>query len=49
MMARAFRFDEFADLHLQASRSPRGRQHLNIHASYEAPFQMLFTAFVLGS
>jgi cupin fold WbuC family metalloprotein len=49
MSARAFTFDQFVDLHGQAKASPRQRQHLNIHASHEAPFQRLFIAFGLDS
>jgi cupin fold WbuC family metalloprotein len=49
MTARSFTFDQFFDLHGQAKASPRQRQHLNIHASHEAPFQRLFIAFGLDS
>ena len=49
MTARSFTFDQFVDLHWQAKASPRQRQHLNIHASHEAPFQRLFIAFGLDS
>ncbi len=49
MTARAFTFDQFVDLHGQAKASPRQRQHLNIHATHEAPFQRLFIAFGLDS
>jgi cupin fold WbuC family metalloprotein len=49
MTARSFTFDQFVDLHGQAKASPRQRQHLNIHASHEAPFQRLFIAFGLDS
>lgn len=49
MNARAFTFDQFGGLHEQANASPRQRQHLNIHASHEAPFQRLFIAFGLDS
>lgn len=49
MNARVFTFDQFTDLHDQAKDSPRLRQHLNIHASHEAPFQRLFIAFGLDS
>jgi cupin fold WbuC family metalloprotein len=49
MTARSFKFDQFVDLHEQAKASPRQRQHLNIHASHEAPFQRLFIAFGLDS
>lgn len=49
MTARSFTFDQFVDLHGQAKASPRQRQHLNIHASHEAPFQRLFIAFGLHS
>jgi cupin fold WbuC family metalloprotein len=49
MTARSFTFDQFDDLHGQAKASPRQRQHLNIHASHEAPFQRLFIAFGLDS
>ena len=49
MTARAFTFDQFVGLHGQAKASPRQRQHLNIHASHEAPFQRLFIAFGLDS
>ena len=49
MSARVFAFDQFTDLHDQAKASPRLRQHLNIHASHEAPFQRLFIAFGLDS
>ena len=49
MTARAFTFDQFVDLHGEAKASPRQRQHLNIHASHEAPFQRLFIAFGLDS
>lgn len=49
MTARSFTFDQFVDLHGQAKTSPRQRQHLNIHASHEAPFQRLFIAFGLDS
>ena len=49
MTARAFTFDQFVDLHGHAKASPRQRQHLNIHASHEAPFQRLFIAFGLDS
>jgi cupin fold WbuC family metalloprotein len=49
MTARSFMFDQFVDLHGQAKASPRQRQHLNIHASHEAPFQRLFIAFGLDS
>ena len=49
MNARIFSFDQFTDLHDQAKASPRLRQHLNIHASHEAPFQRLFIAFGLDS
>lgn len=49
MSARVFTFDQFTDLHDQAKASPRLRQHLNIHASHEAPFQRLFIAFGLDS
>ncbi len=49
MSARAFTFNQFVDLHGQAKASPRLRQHLNIHASHEAPFQRLFIAFGLDS
>jgi cupin fold WbuC family metalloprotein len=49
MTARSFTFDQFVDLHGQAKASPRQRQHLNIHATHEAPFQRLFIAFGLDS
>jgi len=49
MTARSFTFDQVVDLHGQAKASPRQRQHLNIHASHEAPFQRLFIAFGLDS
>ena len=49
MTASAFTFDQFVDLHGQAKASPRQRQHQNIHASHEAPFQRLFIAFGLDS
>ena len=49
MTARSFTFDQFVDLHGQAKASTRQRQHLNIHASHEAPFQRLFIAFGLDS
>jgi cupin fold WbuC family metalloprotein len=49
MSARVFTFDQFTGLHDQAKASPRLRQHLNIHASHEAPFQRLFIAFDLDS
>ena len=49
MTACSFTFDQFVDLHGQAKASPRQRQHLNIHASHEAPFQRLFIAFGLDS
>ena len=49
MSARVFTFDQFAGLHDQAKASPRLRQHLNIHASHEAPFQRLLIAFGLDS
>ena len=49
MSARAFTFDQFGGLHEQAKASPRQRQHQNIHASHEAPFQRLFIAFGLDS
>ena len=49
MSARVFTFDQFTGLHDQAKASPRLRQHLNIHASHEAPFQRLFIAFGLDS
>ncbi len=49
MSARAFTFDQFVELHGQAKASPRQRQHLNIHASHEAPFQRLFIAFGVDS
>ncbi len=49
MTARSFTFDQFVDLHGHAKASPRQRQHLNIHASHEAPFQRLFIAFGLDS
>ena len=49
MRARVFTFDQFTGLHDQAKASPRLRQHLNIHASHEAPFQRLFIAFGLDS
>lgn len=49
MTARAFTFDQFVDLHVQAKVSPRQRQHLNIHASHEAPFQRPFIAFGMDS
>lgn len=49
MSARAFTADLFVDLHAQAKALSRQRQHLNIHASHEAPFQRLFIAFGLDS
>ena len=49
MTARSFTFDQFDDLHGQAKASPRQRQHLNIHATHEAPFQRLFIAFGVDS
>lgn len=49
MSVRVFTFDQFTDLHDQAKASPRLRQHQNIHASHEAPFQRLFIAFGLDS
>lgn len=49
MKARIFSFDNFTGLYEQAKVSPRLRQHLNIHASHEAPFQRLFIAFGLDS
>ncbi len=49
MSARVFMFYQFTGLHDQAKASPRLRQHLNIHASHEAPFQRLFIAFGLDS
>ena len=49
MSARVFTFDQFTHLHDQAKASPRLRQHLNIHASHEAPFQRLFIAFGLDN
>lgn len=49
MNARIFSFDQFTGLHDQAKASPRLRQHQNIHASHEAPFQRLFIAFGLYS
>lgn len=47
--ARIFTFEQFTGLHDRAKASPRLRQHLNIHASHEAPFQRLFVAFGLDS
>jgi len=49
MTARLFTSEQFATLHEQASASPRLRQHQNIHASHDAPFQRLFIAFGLDS
>ena len=49
MSARVFTFDQFTGLHDQAEASPRLRQHLNIHASHDAPFQRLFIAFGMDS
>jgi cupin fold WbuC family metalloprotein len=49
MTARLFSFDDFDPLRAQALASPRLRQHLNIHASHDAPFQRLFIAFGLDS
>ena len=49
MSARVFTFDHFTGLHDQAKTSPRLRQHLNIHAIHEAPFQRLFIAFGMDS
>lgn len=49
MSARISTFDQFMGLHDQAKASPRLRQHQNIHASHEAPFQRLFIAFGLDS
>jgi cupin fold WbuC family metalloprotein len=49
MSARIFTFNQFRELHDQAKASPRLRQHLNIHASHEAPFQRLFISFGLDS
>lgn len=49
MSARIFPFDQFIGLHEQARVSPRLRQHLNIHACHNAPFQRLFIAFGLSS
>ena len=49
MDARVFPFDQFASLHEMAKASPRLRQHLNIHASHDDPFQRLFIAFGMDS
>jgi len=49
MIARLFSYDQFTGLHERAQDSSRLRQHLNIHASHEAPFQRLFIAFGLDS